>query len=135
MISFSGIDLILEQPVSSDALRRAISKTLLIPTHRVSVIYNTEDYPERDAAEMVCLVSTTDGDFQQLVSLQCEPRMLPFRNESELACCLLVELGVCALIPADSIDPYDMYLVNGNTVSRVSLDATAFDCGKYIISK
>jgi hypothetical protein len=134
MIRFSGVDIVLHRRLGADPIRRGIAAALSVETAKVSVIDDVAHYPERAAADVVCVTTAISGDFAEVVSIQCEPKELPFASILEVVQRESSALGTAVLAPDDGPDPYVMWLVQPHLAPRqVSLDAAAFEDDRYEI--
>jgi len=137
MMEFNGLDLLVEKPIDEAALCRAIAATLGVPEGRVTVIDDISNYPASEDADVVCVVSSVEGEFSLLVSIQVNKLALPYENTVALTQCLAEQLSAACLIPdEDDVDPYNMWLVlPGSEPRRVGVDPVALDQDRYVISR
>ena len=134
MMAFTGIDVVLEQKLETDRIRQGVAAALAVEFGRVSVIEDVADYPERDAASVVCVVTPTSGEFADVVSIQCESLKLPFTDALAVAEQLSSTLETRLLVPADDPNPYLMWLVQPDLSRRqVFMDEAAFEHDRYEI--
>jgi len=136
MIEFSGIDIVLERQINDAGIRQALVASLGIPENRVIVIDDTSKYPESAAADVVCVISSVEGEFTQLLSVQTGRLLLPYDAPLALIQSLCEALGTRCLAPDDDADPYCMWLISpGTTPGRIEIDPIAFDDDRYVISR
>lgn len=137
MIEFSGMDIIVKQPMPDEHIRLAISSVLHVPEERVAMIDDMTHYPERQDADAVCVSSSVEGEFSRLLSIQAGLSMLPYETHTQFLQSLCEQLGTQYITPDDQDDnPYVMWLVSpGTTPGRIGLDPVALDEGRYIISR
>ena len=134
MIEFNGIDIILERQIKDASIRHALAASLRVPENRVIVIDDMSKYPEPAAADVVCVISSVEGEFTQLLSVQTGRLLLPYDEPLALIQSLCELLGTRCLATDDDADPYYMWLISpGATSGRIELDPIAFDGDRYII--
>lgn len=132
MIEFSGIDIVLDRMAGDDQLRNAVAATLSIEAARVAVIHDMADYPEGEAADVVCVLTQASGEFIQVVSIQCEPVTLRDAAILDVVGRLSSVLHARILAPDEGPDADLMWLLEpGRAPVRVELDADALDGGAY----
>ena len=136
MIEFSGIDIILERQINDTSIRQALAASLGVPENRVIVIDDMSKYPESAAADVVCVTSSVEGEFIQLLSVQAGRLLLPYDEPLALIQSLCELLGTRCLAPDDDADPYCMWLISPGTArGRIQIDPIAFDDDRYVISR
>lgn len=134
MIRFSGIDVVARELRDSDRVRSVVAAVLSVPEPRVVVIRDISDYPPRDAADVVVIVTPSEVDSSAVLSIQTEPRELTYTAEDDLLARLCQELGVNLLAPQAGTNPYVMREYEpGRTSREVSLDPEAYEEGRYIV--
>ncbi len=135
LIEFRGVDIVVERQVDDVRVRLALAQSLLVSEHRVAMIGEIENYPERRTADVVCVASPVEGDFSRILSIQTERLTLPYDTTVELVQRLGRILQTRCLVPNEGLDPYVMWLVSPDGSSeRVELDVAAFDEDRYILS-
>jgi hypothetical protein len=93
-------------------------------------------YPESAAADVVCVISSVEGEFTQLLSVQTGRLLLPCDTLLALIQNLCELLGTRCLAPDEDADPYCMWLVSpGTAPRRIEIDPIAFDEDRYVISR
>lgn len=133
MNTFHGMDVVAEKPVNPEILQRALATVLSVPTHRIAVINDTANYPERAAADVVCVITPIAGQYSVMFSIQCDPLDLA-DAPIDIGRRLAVELGFRCLLPDDRPDPYTMWMVQpGAPAMPVFLDSDALENEQYVI--
>lgn len=137
MIEFNGIDIILQHRLDDDRVRRALAAVLRAPEGRVALIEDVSHYPEAGDADVVCVSSSVEGEFAQLLSIQVDRLTLPYDMHAQLRQALCETLGTQYLTPDDDdVNPYFMWLVSPGTMpGKVGLDPVALDEGRYVIAR
>lgn len=129
---FHGVDVLTQSRVEAGRLRQGVASVLSLEGHRVSVIRDVACYPERGAADVVCVVTPIQGDFSDSVSIQCDPIEAPVSSIIEFAQRLSVALGSAVLVPDEGHDPYVMWHVDlSGGCRKVSLDESALESDTY----
>lgn len=99
---------------------------------RVAVI---RDVPEREVADIVCVVTPTSGDFVELVSIQCAPMELRIVGVLEVVQHLASVLQAKILAPDEGPNPYLMWLVEPDRQPRrVALNEAALENDRYEVT-
>ncbi len=134
MIDFAGIDLLADRAIAAPPIRRGVAEALSIDVQRVAVIEDISQYPKPGLADVVCVVTTTQGDFSQLISIQCAPLKLLARDVLELVQKLATSWGAGLLAPAGGPNPYIVWFIAPATPARqASLDEASFDEERYVL--
>jgi hypothetical protein len=134
MTSLVGFDLVVERVVDAEVIRAALAKVFALPAERISIIDDLANYPERGAADIVCVVSPVIGEFAALLSIQSEPLQVPAETPLDVARVLAAVLGTRCLLPRDGVNPFLMWLVlPDSTASGVALDPEALAEERYVI--
>jgi hypothetical protein len=135
MIEFHGVDLVIQDRVDDDHVRRAVAMALGVPANRIALIDDVGDYPGPDAADVVCVSSAVGGEFSRLLSLQVERLALPYDAPLQLLQRICDLLGTPCLSPDEQdASPYSMWSLRpGAPPGKVSLDAAAQDDGRYVV--
>jgi len=60
---FTGVDLLVDCPVSYDSLKVALESSLGVVRRRISIISDMANYPRRNDSDLVCVVTSTMGSF------------------------------------------------------------------------
>jgi hypothetical protein len=135
MIEFAGTDIVLETPTPLEHIRSAVSAALGVPDSRVAVIEDVAHYPEPDSADVVGVVSSVDGEFAQLLSLQLQPMTVPYDTPLGPPQRIVDLLETRALVPADENNPYTMWLLAPLSPPHSALlDVDAVDDERYVLS-
>jgi hypothetical protein len=135
MIEFKGIDLVFQRLTDRASLRRALAASMQFPEDRVSVIDDMSEYPDRAAADVVCITTPLEGDYSTMVSIQNEPIVLPYDSHLSLAQHICELLDTQCLAADEGADPYLMWLLSPRAAAqRVALDTVALDDGRYEIA-
>lgn len=134
MIEFGGIDIVLDRKLGDERTRDGVAAALSVETARVVVIHDMAQYPERQSADVVCVVTQTSGDFAEVVSIQCAPMKLPFARILDVVARLSSALQVRILAPDEGPNPYFMWLVEPeHSPIQVALDEAALEDERYEI--
>jgi hypothetical protein len=134
MTVFSGVDVVIDRQVGEDEIRESLAHVLPIDAARISVIDDVAKYPERTAADIVCITTSSAGEFAQVLSIQCEPVELPGRSTADVLQQLATTLNAKLLMPDEGDDPYVMWLLQPRLAPRrVALDEAALDEDRYEI--
>jgi len=133
-MDLTGVDLVLERPVDVSKVKRALQGVLSVPTEKIAVIYDIAQYPSREAAEVVCVVSTVGGDFGELLSIQTEHISIGCDDMVEFAQRVCSNLGVRCLMPLEGSNPYLMWLLSPDAPpEQVALDVSELDEDRYVV--
>jgi hypothetical protein len=136
MIEFAGTDIVLETPKPLDCIRAAVAAALGVPDSRVAVIEDIANYPEPDSADAVGVVSSVEGDFAQLLSVQLQPMTVPYDTPLGPPQRIVDLLETRALVPIDEDNPYTMWLLAPVSPPRsASLDTDALDEERYVLAR
>jgi hypothetical protein len=136
MIEFNGIDILVRHRPDDASVLRALAAALGVPEGRVALIDDVSEYPKPDAADVVCVSSSLEGDFTGLLSIQVEHLTLPYDTREQLVQRLCELLDAQCLIPEEEENPYIMWLVSPEAAScKIALDPIAFDEGQYVIAR
>jgi hypothetical protein len=128
------VDLVVERHLSSQEISDGIAKVLSIEPTRVAVIEDMAEYPNRAAADVVCVATPALGQFAQVLSIQCRP--MAVGSYIEVSQRVADTLKVAVLVPSEGSDPYVMWLVRPNIGPElVSLNAAALDDDRYIVDR
>ena len=135
MIEFHGVDLVIQDRVDDERVRRVVAMALGVAANRVVVIDDVGDYPESDAADVVCVSSAVGGEFSRLLSLQARGLALPYDAPLQLLQRICDLLGTLCLSPDEhDASPYAMWSLRpGAAPAKVTLDPAAQDHGRYVI--
>ena len=133
MIDFNGID-ILDGDIDDATLHRGLACALTLPENRVRIIHDISDYPERGTADAVGVVSSIEGDFPLLLSVQATPLQLAYDDALGPIREFCSTTGARCLVPDDEHNPYTMWLVSPDRRTQsVSLDPAALDNERYVL--
>ncbi len=137
MIEFQGVDIVVQKRPADAGVRQALAVTLGVPEGRVALVDDLSDYPEAGAADVVCVRSSVEGEFSDLLSIQADRLTAPYETALQLVARLGELLGAECLVPdEDSQNPYLMWLIlPGSAPLKVALDTIAFDRGQYVIAR
>lgn len=134
MTVFSGVDVVIDRKLDDDEIRECLAHVFAINAARVSIIDDVAKYPERTAADIVCITTLNPGEFVQILSIQCEPIELPERSVADVFQQIASILNVRLLMPDEGEDPYVMWLLQPHLAPRrVALDVAALDEDRYEI--
>ncbi len=135
MIDFAGVDLIIEKAGNVGVIRGALAKVFALPAHRISIIDDLANYPERNAADIVCVVTPIAGEFAAILSIQNAKMYVPADTLVDVARRLASALGTRCLLPQEGVNPYLMWMVlPDSTASAVALDPDALADERYVLS-
>ncbi len=133
---FTGIVLIIDRAIDKDELRNCLAALLAMHPARIVVIHDIIDYPEREDADLVCVLTATTGEFSQILSIQCETINIAYSNSETLVRAFCTRLSVRCLMPVEHPDPYVMWLVTPHAqAKKVVLNVSSFDNGRYEIDR
>jgi hypothetical protein len=134
MTVFSGVDVVIDRKLDDDEIRECFARVFAINAARVSIIDDVAQYPERTAADIVCITTLNPGEFVQTLSIQCQPIELPERSVADVLQQIASLLNVRLLMPDEGEDPYVMWLLQPRLAPRrVALDVAALDEDRYEI--
>lgn len=136
MIAFSGRDLLLQKSVDDMQLVQALSAAFGLSPLRVAVIREMEGYPERDACDLVAVVSAVVGEAEALVQLHAGAIALRFESQLDLVRDLARLLAMNCLTPHEGDNPYLMWRVapDGAT-DLIALRVPAADHGRFEVQR
>ena len=137
MIEFSGMDIIVKQPMPDEHVRQALASALRVSPERIALIDDVSHYPDRQDVDIVCVSSSVEGEFAQLISIQVGRATLPYETTAQLMQLICEQLGTQYITPDDENEnPYVMWVVSpGALPRRIGLDPVALDNGRYVISR
>lgn len=136
MSLFKGVDLLIDCLASFDSLKVALETSLGVARERIFVISDMADYPRRNKADLVCVVTSLKGEFHALLSLQTDGIEADYSTLSEPIQRICNILGCRCLLPDVGPEPYSMLLLSDNMPpERVELDPEALDQGRYILKR
>lgn len=134
MTVFSGVDVVIDRKLDDDEIRECLAHVFAINAARVSIIDDVAKYPERAAADIVCITTLNPGEFVQILSIQCEPIELPERSVADVLQQIASILNVRLLMPDEGEGPYVMWILQPHLAPRrVALDVAALDEDRYEI--
>lgn len=129
---FSGCDVLVEGRVLKDEVLGALARAMDVDPGRVAVICDVVDYPEREVADVVCVMSSVEGSYGSLLSIQVDPRDAPELLEIRLGTALAEFLGRVCLVPDSSPNPFQFWVLRPGARPLVgSLDPDAMEVNRY----
>lgn len=136
MIAFSGLDVLLQRPVDDLQLVQALSAALGLSPSRIAEIRDLQDYPERDACDVVAVVSAVAGEAEALVQLHAGAIALRFESELDVVRELARLLAVNCLTPHEGDNPYLMWRVTPDGVTDlIALRVPAADHSRFEVER
>jgi hypothetical protein len=127
-----AVDVLVDrEAIPAADLRDALSLAVGVPGSRVSLITDVEEYPGKEQADVVCLVSSVSGQFPTLLSIDGR------RPDGAEDVLLLVErfagaLQAVCLVGTEDPNPFAMWRVEeGPPRQRVFLVPEAMERGEY----
>jgi hypothetical protein len=136
MISFDGMDILLESEVTSSDLAGSLATALGISLRHILVVDDLERCPETSEEDVVCVTSPAQGQFTIGLSIHCRQRTLPYESALELVEQLATALGRRCLASDDDVNPYTWWLVEpGQPTRKVHLDTAALDKDRYVLAE
>jgi hypothetical protein len=133
MNNFNGLDIVTERRVEETTIRRAIAVALSLPEERISVTNNITPSPMAPY-DAVCTRTAINGQFAEILAIQCKKRDLPQLSELEVFTQLAHMLGVRCLMADEGPNPYIMWASDsGSAPTRVSMDPVSLDENHYNI--
>lgn len=100
------------------------------------MIDDPANYPERDAADIVCVVSPIAGEFAAILSIQSAQMYVEGETLLDIARRLASALGTKRLLPREGSTPICCGVDGspGSTASAVALDPDALADEHYVLS-
>lgn len=135
MIEFAGVDIVAERRIDETTLRRTLAEVFSVLDQRIVAIGDVAEYPATDTADIVCVRTQVDGQFAEILSIQCDKLVLPQASVLEVFALVAARLQMRCLMPDDSLDPFMMWCSSaGMKPELVALDPLALDAGRYEIA-
>jgi hypothetical protein len=136
MMTFRGVDLILEHSVDTEKLRQALQSVFAVPAECISIINDITQYPKQEDAQIVCVMTPVAGDFTLLLSIQAN--LVLKGSEDMLALVQLIcnDLGCRCLTPDEGPDPYTVWVITPYAPpQRAQLDVMQLDQNRHVLEQ
>lgn len=136
MIEFTGVDVLIKEPIDEKVLARALGAALSVDEEGVLVLEAIEDSSGEIEEKVVILRYPVGGDYSILASVNSELIEIDYDSIIDLGERIVILLGCECLIPSDGVDPYQMWCLRpAQGKVLVGIDPREADENRYILKR